>query len=130
MSPTAVSILIVDDDEGLAQVVAFGLQSAGFEVHTAHDGVQGYVTYLDSPTDWVLSDIQMPNLDGPAMMRCIRAINPNVQTVYMSGAIDQFRIILDSECDKFGAKYLRKPFVQTDLLKLLAARRDSSVQLR
>lgn len=64
------------------------------------------------PTDWVLSDIQMPILNGLGMMRCIRAINPGVQTLCMSGALDQFRAVLDHESAQFGAKYQRKPFAR------------------
>lgn len=54
----------------------------------------------------------MPILNGLGMMRCIRAINPGVQTLCMSGALDQFRAVLDHESAQFGAKYQRKPFAR------------------
>lgn len=130
MSAKVSSVLIVDDDEALAQVVALTLRSAGFEVCAAHDGVQGYVTYLRDQTDWVLSDIQMPKLNGLGMMRCIRAINPGVRTLYMSGAVDQFRAVLDHESAQFGAKWLRKPFARTDLIELLTGCRENLAHVR
>jgi len=113
------SVLVVDDDAGLVQVIALTLRSEGFEVFTARDGVQGYIRYLRSPTDWVVTDIQMPKLDGLGMMRCIRAINTNVRILYMSGAVDQFRAGLESEAAQFGASVLPKPFSRNDLICVL-----------
>ena len=130
MSAKVSSVLIVDDDKALAQVVAVTPRSAGFEVCTAHGGIQGYVAYLRYPTDWVLSDIQMPILNGLGMMRCIRAVNPGVQTLCMRGALDQFRAVLDHESAQFGAKCLRKPFARTELIELLTGCRENLAHAR
>jgi hypothetical protein len=58
----------------------------------------------------VVTDIDMPELDGFEMMRCIRAINPRARAVYMSGAPEQYRRTLVSEAQNFGTPVLRKPF--------------------
>jgi CheY-like chemotaxis protein len=61
----------------------------------------------------------MPQLDGFEMMRCIRAINPDAKSIYMSGAPEQYRQTLLAEAQNFGAVVLRKPFEEIELLKLV-----------
>jgi CheY-like chemotaxis protein len=119
MLPRAESVLVVEDDEGLAQVIASVLSAEGFETQTAHDGVDGYTSYSRHPTDWVVTDIQMPELDGIGMMECIRTINPRVRTVYISGAVDEYRTPLEREIKQFAATVLRKPFSRSSLIKEL-----------
>lgn len=113
------SILVVDDDELLAKMVSELLQEQGYKVWTARDGLQGYSSYFRHQAETVLTDINMPELDGFEMMRCIRAINPRARTIYMSGAPEQYRQTLGSEAQSFGATVLRKPFEEIELLKLV-----------
>ncbi len=70
------SLLIVDDDARLAETFAIALRGLGFAVATARNGVQGASSYFRNPTDWVISDLETPELGGIETMRCIRAINP------------------------------------------------------
>jgi CheY-like chemotaxis protein len=114
------SVLVVEDDESLAQVIALALRAEGFEAETAHDGIDGYTSYSNHPTDWVVTDIQMPELDGIGMMQCIRAINPCVRAIYMSGAVDEYRVPLERETKEFAARVLRKPFSRSSLLAQLS----------
>jgi CheY-like chemotaxis protein len=113
------SVLVVEDDEGLAEVIATALRAEGFETETAHDGIDGRSSFFRHPTDWVVTDIQMPQLDGIAMMECIRTINPQVKTVYTSGAVEQYRALLDREIEQFAAAVLPKPFSCSSLIKQL-----------
>jgi CheY-like chemotaxis protein len=108
--------LVVDDNELSAMFVALVLRREGFEVGTATNGLHGYSSYFHKPTDWVVTDIQMPELDGVEMMRFIRSINPNVRTVYMSGATVEHQAALDRERKEFDAKVLAKPFSRDALL--------------
>jgi CheY-like chemotaxis protein len=113
------TILVVDDDESLARMVAELLLVEGYEVWTAHDGLQGYSSYYQHAAQTVVTDIDMPELDGFEMMRCIRAINPCARAIYMSGAPEQYRRTLVTEAQDFGAGVLRKPFEGIELLKLI-----------
>jgi CheY-like chemotaxis protein len=113
------TILVVDDDESLARMVAELLRVEGYEVWTAHDGLQGYSSYYQHEAQTVVTDIDMPELDGFEMMRCIRAINPCARAIYMSGAPEQYRRTLVTEAQDFGAGVLRKPFEGIELLKLI-----------
>ena len=112
-------VLVVDDDENFGQIMAETLIAAGYEVQTADDGLHGYLRYLDQQPEIVLTDIQMPELDGLEMIRCIRAINPNVKAIYISGAISQYQEALISEWKEYGALVLNKPFSRNDLLALM-----------
>ena len=119
MSSKGKSVLVVEDDDSLAQVLALALRAEGYEACTARDGIHGYNSYFHHPTDWVVTDIQMPQLDGIGMMQCIRTINPRVRTVYMSGAVDEYRAPLERETKQFAARVLRKPFSRSCLIEQL-----------
>jgi CheY-like chemotaxis protein len=112
------TILVVDDDELLARMVAELLRRDGYQVWTAHDGLQGYSSYYQHQAQTVVTDIDMPELDGFEMMRCIRAINSAARVIYMSGAPEQYRRTLLTEAQIFGTAVLRKPFEGIELLQL------------
>lgn len=65
-------ILIVDDEFGLADVIAEVLAEAGYDVAIAINGQLGLVSMDEVTPDLVLLDMMMPVLDGPAMLRVIR----------------------------------------------------------
>lgn len=108
--------LVVDDNEELAALIATMLRVKGFEVRTACNGLHGYSSYFRAPTDIVITDIQMPELNGVEMMRCIRGVNPNVKAVYMSGATHKYQTELAREKTEFSAKVIDKPFSGAALL--------------
>jgi DNA-binding NtrC family response regulator len=113
------SILMVDDDELLTGAMAEFLKSKGLEVWTAHNGLEGYTRYLSHPTELVVTDIQMPELNGIEMIRCLRAITPALRTIYISGGAERFRDALKIEEQDFGVILLEKPFAGDDLLRLI-----------
>jgi CheY-like chemotaxis protein len=115
------AILVVDDDEYLALMVANLLKEKGYQVWTARDGIEGYSGYYQHQAQTVVTDIDMPELDGFEMMRCIRSINPSARAIYMSGAPERYRRTLLAETQNFGATVLRKPFEELDLLNLVSA---------
>jgi len=122
------SVLVVDDNESLNRVITELLRAKGFEVWNAYNGVQGYTCYLGHATQFVVTDIQMPELNGIEMMRCIRAINPAVKTIYASGAGEQFRTALAMEEQDFGAIFLNKPFSGKDLIRVMSDGLNDSIR--
>jgi len=66
----------------------------------------------------------MPELNGVEMARCIRAINPDVKVVYMRGAVDDYRSLINREAMEFGAKIVRKPFTRNSLVEQLRGVED------
>jgi len=66
-------ILVVDDSASVRQVQNVVLSGAGYEVVEAVDGVDGLAKLAAQPFHLVLTDLNMPNLDGVALIRAIRA---------------------------------------------------------
>jgi len=67
------NILIVDDSASMRQLVAFTLQDAGFNVTQAVDGVDALTKSAPNKADIVITDLNMPNMDGIELIRQLRA---------------------------------------------------------
>jgi len=67
------SVLIVDDEFGLADITADLLTEAGYDVALAINGKLGLASLAVRPADVVLTDLMMPVMDGPEMIRRMRA---------------------------------------------------------
>lgn len=80
-------VLLVDDEASIREVTRAALQRFGYEVITAEDGTQGLAQFLlhRESIRVVISDMSMPGLDGPAMVRALRAVAPEVCVVGSSG---------------------------------------------
>jgi two-component system chemotaxis response regulator CheY len=68
-------ILAVDDSASMRQMVRFTLESAGYTVMQASDGVEALELAKTKPADLVLTDINMPNMDGISLVRELRALD-------------------------------------------------------
>jgi len=69
-------ILIVDDEPNVTRVLALMLERAGHEVTTAPSGEAGLAAVLAQPPDALITDIQMPRMDGREMVRAIHERMP------------------------------------------------------
>ena len=113
------SVLIVDDDEALTTVLAELLNSRGFRVSTANNGARGYVSYLTSRPEFILTDLEMPEVNGIDMVRSIRTVNSAARVIYMSAGLEKFAPEVHIEQRDFAAGFLLKPFTGGDLLALM-----------
>ncbi len=68
------SILAVDDSASMRQMVTFTLQSAGYDVVEARDGQEALQLAKSKTFNLVLTDINMPKMDGIALVRALRAL--------------------------------------------------------
>lgn len=114
-------ILVVDDDEDLRFITVATLMEMGFGVCAAQDGRHA-LSYLDSAdVDLVITDVVMPDIDGPALAKHIREAHPNLPILFMTGYANT--------TDLAGEMVLQKPFELQDLLdhinKLLGNERVS-----
>ncbi len=114
---TKMKILIVDDNQSLATVIQYMLEQKGHEVSSAFDGLEGYSVYFQFRPDLVITDIQMPGENGLELINHIREQDPSVKTIYMSGNLDQFEMLLEEEKKSYPINMLRKPFFMDDLVK-------------
>src|SRR5579863_7953750 len=116
------TILLVEDEEGLRGLNARGLASRGYTVLEAGNGIEAIEMLEKSaqPVDIVVSDVVMPEMDGPTLARELRSRNPNVKIIFVSGyAEDVFQKHLPAP-GQFA--FLPKPFT---LKQLVAAVKDT-----
>ena len=66
-------VMTVDDSKTMRDMVAFTLRSAGFVVTAAEDGKQALALLATNPVDVVITDLNMPVMDGVALIRALRA---------------------------------------------------------
>ena len=78
------SVLIIDNEPALLDVLADNLQHKGFKVYVAADGERGLALLERERPDVVLLDLRMPRLDGFAVLREIRRIQPALPVLVMS----------------------------------------------
>lgn len=115
----APKILVVDDDPNMRELLGIHLRNAGYDVHTAADGLAGGYDVLRRRPDLIISDVNMPHLDGFEFIAALRA----------DGALQAIPVIfLTSEEEgeyrgkQLGAVgYVPKPVRADRLLSLIAA---------
>ncbi len=106
-------ILLIDDDLNLSKVLSYQLQKAGDEVMVANSGQEGLQQFAAHEFDIVITDIQMPDLNGIQVLQEIRRHNRQVVVIIITahGTIDNA-----IEACRLGADdYLTKPFSKEQL---------------
>jgi two-component system, cell cycle sensor histidine kinase and response regulator CckA len=110
------TILLVEDEEGLRGLNARGLASRGYTVLEAGNGIEAVDVFdsRDGKVDLVVSDVVMPEMDGPTLLKELRRRNPDVKIIFVSGyAEDAFEKNLP-EGGQFA--FLPKPFTLKQLV--------------
>jgi two-component system, cell cycle sensor histidine kinase and response regulator CckA len=110
------TILLVEDEEGLRSLNARGLRSRGYSVVEASNGVEALEALEErgGAVDLVVSDVVMPEMDGPTLLKMMRGRNPDLKIIFVSGyAEDAFEKSLP-ENQQFA--FLPKPFTLSQLV--------------
>jgi two-component system response regulator FlrC len=113
-------ILIADDEAGLREFIGDSLRLDGHEVVEASDGREAVKRLDERAFDLVITDLRMPYLDGMAVLKKVRAEQPEVEVIVLTahGSVDNA-----VEAMKAGAfDYLQKPLGGPDELRLVAGR--------
>src|SRR5882762_9195827 len=117
------TILLVEDEEGLRGLNARGLTSRGYTVLEAGNGIEA-IEMIESrggDVDLVVSDVVMPEMDGPTLAKELRTRNPNLKIIFVSGyAEDAFEKHMPEGSGTFH--FLPKPFT---LKQLVAAVKET-----
>lgn len=112
------TILTVDDSRSIRQMVTFTLQQAGYQVVEAVDG-QDALTKLGPDIKLVLSDLNMPNLNGIGLIKAIRA-NPNTKFLPVVMLTTESQDGIKQEGRAAGATgWIVKPFNPDQLLNVV-----------
>jgi len=104
------TVLLVEDEDAVRMGGMRALTSRGYIVHEASSGVEALEVYhaLEGKIDIVVSDVVMPEMDGPTLLGELRKLRPDIKFIFVSGyAEDAFARNLPADA-KFG--FLPKPF--------------------
>jgi two-component system cell cycle sensor histidine kinase/response regulator CckA len=109
------TILLVEDEEGLRTLNARGLASRGYTVIEAANGLEAIEKMQDQggKVDLVVSDVVMPEMDGPTMLNELRRTNPNLKIIFVSGYAEE---AFEKNLPAGGYEFLAKPFTLRELI--------------
>ncbi len=103
-------VLLVEDEDAVRRFAVTALKSKGYEVLQASDGVEALevMKACDYKVDIVVSDVIMPEMDGPTLMKELRKTDPKLKFIFVSGYPDDaFKNSLDPDAD---FTFLPKPY--------------------
>src|SRR5271165_3491420 len=110
------TILVVDDTEVILQVVSSILRTANYAVLQAGSGPDALRVARDYPgtIDLLLSDVQMPGMNGPALGESLKKSRPHMHVMLMSSFSGGDLLVLN-----YGWAFIEKPFVPVKLLEMV-----------
>ena len=119
-------ILVVDDEAEVAELMREVLEGAGFDVLTAESGAVALELLAEARFDAIVSDVRMPDIDGPALWQRLKAQHPALarRVLFVSG--DTLSDAARSQLADTGAPTLDKPFSSADLLGAVRALLDAA----
>lgn len=120
------TILVVDDEESIRNLVARVLARHGYGVLIAESGEEGLRTAVayEGQLSMVITDVMLPGMRGPEMAARIRKQRPGIHTLYISGYMDDPDLV--SGILPAGEGFLQKPFTLQALLQTVRLVLDSS----
>ncbi len=117
-----ISVMIADDQASMRALVRNGLEQIGFsDVREARDGEEALRGVITRPVNLVLSDFNMPNLDGIGLLRSIRVHPPTskIAFIMLTGRADADLL---KQAKEFGVNnYVVKPFTVATLREKIEA---------
>lgn len=112
------SILVMEDDVNIQELIVEFLKAEGYDVDYASDGIEGIQLFKKKEYDLVLLDIMMPNLDGYSVCKMIRK-SSNVPIIFLTAMNEESNQLkgFELECDD----YITKPFSFNVLIQRVKA---------
>jgi CheY-like chemotaxis protein len=116
----AAKILVVDDEPSIVRLVTTTLEARGYQVLTAHDGLEAITEAKQYKPDLILLDIMMPHMDGREARKRLLAdpITKDIPVIHLSAVGDfeqQLKAVAGGVTD-----YITKPFTPSDLAQRVA----------
>jgi len=121
------TILLVDDEEDIREVLSISLMDAGYTVYTAENGEEGLRRFREARPPVVLTDIKMPGMDGIELLRRIKAEDPETEVIMITGHGDMdlaIRSFKDEAVD-----FITKP-IDVDALRISVNRAREKILIR
>lgn len=114
------NILVCDDEIHIVRAVQFKLSRAGYEVRCAADGEQAWQEIERHPPDLLITDYQMPNMNGLALIERIRERGQTRDLPVIVLSAKGFELSLQELADRWGVlQVMDKPFSPRQLLRLV-----------
>jgi DNA-binding response OmpR family regulator len=113
------TILFVDDDPELREIVAAALAEPGYAIVTASDGYEAIRILADNRVGLLITDIKMPGINGFDLARRAKIMRPSIQIIYLSG----YPIGGAHSAGTVYGAILKKPLRMGDLLAEVSGRR-------
>ena len=114
----AASILVIDDDEGIRQLLQLHLSAAGYDVQVAADAIAAGYMVLRGKPDLIITDVNMPHMDGFEFIAALKADKtiPDIPVIFLTSVEEG-----DHRGKQLGAVgYITKPVRADRLLQLVA----------
>ena len=109
-------ILVIDDEDIVRKMLRELLEREGHEVFEAPDGKVGIETYKQQPADLIITDIMMPEKDGFQTIRELKAVQPDVKIIALTGfGLHTLPVAYDLGADRV----FEKPFIQKEFLQVI-----------
>ncbi len=111
------TILVVDDEISVREILKDVLKTEGYQIKTAEDGIEALHIIRREPPDLVITDMKMPRMGGMELLYQINGLRTKITTIMMTGFATVETAV---ESIKKGAyDYIMKPFQFTDLLRVI-----------
>lgn len=118
------SILIIDDDVDICQLLKRFLERKGYDAKTAFKGNEGIISLKNIHFDLVLMDFRLPDFEGIDLIQEIKAIKPAVPVIVITGYSDVKQAVKMIQLGAF--EYVTKPIFPEEILKLIQRAIDSN----
>src|SRR5574344_226268 len=113
------TILIVEDEKNIVDILRFNLQRAGYRILESYDGEDGLAKAVSENPDLILLDVMLPKMNGFDVCRTLRAQGNNVPVVILTAREEEADKVLGLE---IGADdYITKPFSMRELIARVGA---------
>ena len=117
-------ILVIDDDLATCRLLGAIFRAEGFDVLSAHDGPSGIAAVLTMKPDVVLLDLEMPAMDGMAVLERLKNEAPAVPVVMLTGSMDVKNAVRAIQLGAFN--YLTKPMNRAEVVIVVRRAQETS----
>ncbi|TSA06935.1 MAG: response regulator [Deltaproteobacteria bacterium] len=120
-------LLLIDDEEGVRNILGLSLRNDGYNVLLAGDGRKGLELLKTEQPDIVLTDIKMPGMDGIEVLKKIKETRPETEVIVITGHGDMNMAIKSLQSD--ASDFITKP-VSDEALSIALARAENRLETR
>ena len=117
MSRNRGTVLVVDDEQVMREILEALLRQAGYSVRLAEDGEQGIRIVDREPIDLAVVDVMLPDISGLKVLERLREIDPEISVVMLTAFASVETAVTAIKCGAFD--YLTKPFKNDEVLNLV-----------